>query len=98
MSRVGEKRDVYKRQALPRCQNRNAGRVAHNELAADHTLGLAQGQALFGGVKRLLRAGGNLGVDVFLTQEACAISVIAAHDLGQCADKTLDLCLSLIHI
>ena len=70
-------------------QDGDARRVAHDELAADHAHGLAQGQALFGRIEGLLRAGGHHGVDVFLAEQAGAVGAVAALDLGQCADQPL---------
>lgn len=77
--------------ALAGCKDGDARGIAHDELAAHHALGLPQGQALFGGVEGLLRAGGHHGVDVFLTQQTRAVGAVAALDLGQCTDQTLHL-------
>ena len=77
--------------ALAGGEDGDARRVAHDELAAHHALGLAQGQALLGGVERFLRAGSDLGVNVLLAQQARTVGVVAAFDFGQCADKALDL-------
>ena len=69
--------------ALAGCKDGDARGIAHDELAAHHALGLAQGQALLGVVERFLRAGVDLGVNVLLAQQARTVGVVAAFDFGQ---------------
>ena len=74
---------IFLGDALAGCKDGDARGIAHDELAAHHALGFAQGQAFFGGVKCFLRAGGNFGVNVFLAQQARAVGMVATFDFGQ---------------
>ena len=69
----------------------DAGRVAHDEFAADAAGGLFDGQGFFFGVEGFLRAVDDFGLDVFGFEHFRGVLAVVAADLGEGGDEAFDV-------
>ena len=70
---------------LTRREDRNAGRIAHDELRADASDRLIERHGLLVRVERLLRAGNHLRRDVLLPHERRLVALVAAANIRESA-------------
>ena len=79
------------RDALARREDRDAGRIAHHELAGDAAERRPERHRLLLRDERGLGRHGDVGVDVFVVEEADGILAVQALDLGERGDEPLDV-------
>ncbi len=76
-----------RRDPLSRGQQRDAGWIAHDELAAYPPFGLRQRQAEFFCIKRILRTCHHFRLHIFLIQKAGRILLVTPPDFRKSADQ-----------
>jgi hypothetical protein len=93
---IGDIVQYVARDALARRKDGDAGRIAHDELAADAALALLQRQTDLPAVERVLRGKHDLRRNVFLCQHTGRTGAPeAAAQIGHGADEALDLALAV---
>ena len=81
------------RDALAGGEDRDAGRIAHDELRADAADRLIERHGLLVRVERLLRPRDHLRRDIFLPHERRLVALIAAADVRQSGYETFEVAL-----
>ncbi len=81
----------------PGREDRDAGRIAHDELRADAADRAVKRDRLLVRVERLLRARNHLRRDVFLPHERRLVALVAAANVRESGYQTFEVALTVAH-